>query len=123
MRGQPDLAMVIQSGKFEHFQDAVPDLRQIFKTKYGISADWPGFNRQQELRTCLRAYGEHENELLPGKMARKVENIVKDVQIASRNTISIHGAYSIDESLVPYHGRNGIHHKIPRKVLSLKIRH
>ena len=41
---------------------------------------------------------------------------IQDVYIASQNTITVHGAYSMDESLVPYHGRNGIHHKIPRKV-------
>ena len=37
-------------------------------------------NRLQDVRSSLRAYGEHENEpdaLQKGKMARKVENIIK----------------------------------------------
>ena len=92
------------------------NLRQILKTDLGISAKWPGVTRLQVVRTGLKSYGEHENELFPGKMARKVENLVKDVEIASNDTITVHGAYSLDESLVPFHGRNDIHHKIPRKV-------
>ena len=110
------MALVVCTGKFQHFKKSVGNLRQILKTDLGISAKWGGVNRQQELRTCMKSYGEHENEILPGKMARKVENIIKDVEIASKDTITVHGAYSLDESLVPYHGRNGIHHKIPRKV-------
>ena len=70
------MAVKIFSGKFEHFRSSVGDLRLLLKTKYGISPKWPGKDRLQVLRSCLRAYGEHENELLPGKMARKVENIV-----------------------------------------------
>jgi hypothetical protein len=70
------MAVTICAGKFDHFQHSVSNLRQFLKTKYGISPKWPGKDRLQVLRSCLRAYGEHENELLPGKMARKVENIV-----------------------------------------------
>jgi hypothetical protein len=110
------MAVVICSGKFQHFKSSVGTLRQFLKSEHGISAKWSGVNRLQELRTCMRSYGEHENEQSPGLMARKVENVVNDVYNASKNTIKVHGAYSMDESLVPYHGRNGIHHKIPRKV-------
>ena len=62
------MAVVITSGKFQHLQSSVSDLRQFYKTQHGISPKWQGENRLQKLRNCLRSYGEHENEILPGKM-------------------------------------------------------
>ena len=71
------MAVVISSGKFEHFHKSVGNLRQFLKTEHGISPKWPGSNRLQELRNYLRSYGEHEDDQIPGKMARKVENIIQ----------------------------------------------
>ena len=68
---------MITSGDFEHFKESVANMRQSLKTDYGIEPLWAGCNRLQYLRSSLRSYGEYENELNPGKMARKVENIIE----------------------------------------------
>ena len=71
------MALVVCPSKFQDYRNSVVNLRQFLKTEHGMSPKWPGVNRLQELRSCLRAYGEEENETQPGKMARDMENIIK----------------------------------------------
>ena len=44
-----------------------------------------------------------------------------DVYTVSQDTITVHGAYSLDESLVPDHGRKVIHKRMPRQVKNFDV--
>ena len=48
-------------------------------------------------------------------MSRKVNDVVKEFNRINSNVFKASKSISLDETLAPFHGRNGIHTKMPRK--------
>ena len=57
----------------------------------------------------------HADDVDTTKMSRKVEPVVEVFNDISKNVLVTSGGFSLDETLAPYHGRNGVHTKIYRK--------
>ena len=110
-----EIAMSVCGPKFTSFKQLVPFCRDVVCKKFGRLAKWPMYSRLQEIRSNLRVYDENSTHKNSHLMSFKVKNIVDAFNDVSKDTISICGARSMDETLTPYHGQNGCHIKIPRK--------